>query len=53
MSKKHEGHKMATGGVTGQMMAKFGRNLARAMHQANPGKHGASQSRHKSGGRGK
>jgi hypothetical protein len=42
MSKKHGGsHKMATGGVTGIEMRKYGRNLARAMHQANPGKLGA------------
>ena len=42
MSKKHEGsRKMATGGVTGEMMKKYGRNLARAMHQASHGKSGA------------
>jgi hypothetical protein len=33
--KGHEGrmHKMAKGGVTGESMRKYGRNLARAMNQ--------------------
>ena len=33
--KGHEGrmHKMAKGGVTGEAMRKYGRNLARAMNQ--------------------
>lgn len=33
--KSHEGrmHKMAKGGVTGEAMRKYGRNLARAMNQ--------------------
>lgn len=50
--KHHDGKKhMSSGGVTGEMMKKFGRNLARAMHQASSGKMGGSS--HKSGGRGR
>ncbi len=35
MVKGHEGrmHKMAKGGVTGEAMQKYGRNMARAMNQ--------------------
>lgn len=31
-------HKMAKGGVTGEAMRKFGRNLARAMNQRGGGR---------------
>ena len=38
--KGHEGrmHKMAKGGVTGDAMRKYGRNLARAMNQKSTGR---------------
>jgi hypothetical protein len=37
---KHEKrmHKMAKGGVTGESMRKYGRNLARAMNQKSTGR---------------
>jgi hypothetical protein len=37
---KHEKrmHKMAKGGVTGEAMRKYGRNLARAMNQKSTGR---------------
>lgn len=48
--KKHDKHHdtpkhMASGGVTGEAMKKYGRNLARAMNQ--------KAASHKSGGRGR
>ena len=40
--KSHEKrmHKMAKGGVTGESMRKYGRNLARAMNQKSTGRGG-------------